>query len=162
MLASFGCPDVVKFIDLRVTLASSYSILSLEPLSPLTINLMGEYGNENDAILKDMLLCTYNIWTLSKDHHLERLIVYKAQKKIDLQYEIYRTQFYSSSSCRERIVPTAREVLGKFYTFIHRLSYREKDKTKNCLDRKAINAIFITLCLKTELYFYIFLKLRCS
>ena len=33
-----------------------------------------KYGNENDAMLKDLFLCTYNVRTLSKDHHLESLL----------------------------------------------------------------------------------------
>ena len=33
-----------------------------------------KYGNENGVILKDLFLCTYNVWTLSKDHHLESLL----------------------------------------------------------------------------------------
>ena len=33
-------------------------------------------------------------------------LVYEAQKKIDLPYEIYRTRFHPSSTCRERNIPT--------------------------------------------------------
>ena len=47
-----------------------------------------------------------------------RSLVYEAQKKIDLPYEIYRTQFHPSITGRERNI--LREVLGKFYTFMQR------------------------------------------
>ena len=71
--------------------------------------------------------------------------LYEVQKKIDLPFEIYRTQFRPLSTFRERNihkgshVEKVRQVLYLHAQVVAQyLAHREKDKTKNCLYRKAI------------------------